>query len=79
MGKKKRRSRSKTQKFADEAQKMSLSEMEHKIRYYLWGFENGGSSQGGRAYFKSLVWMEAQREEVFGIPAPRRDFRARRF
>lgn len=73
----KRRSRSGTADFSEEAARLPLSEIEAEIRRCLWGFENGGTSQGRKAYFKRLVWLESQREEVFGIDAPARAFRER--
>lgn len=73
----KRRSRSCTADFSDEAAQLPLSEIESEIRRCLWGFENGGTSQGRKAYFKRLVWLESQRQELFGIEAPARAFRER--
>jgi len=36
----------------------------------------GVTSQSRKAHYKPLVWMESQREELFGIEAPRRSFSA---
>jgi hypothetical protein len=67
-----RRKRSGTADSDAELVKMSKSEIEAEIQRCLWGFENGGSSQGRKAYFKRLVWLEQKREELFSIAAPRR-------
>jgi hypothetical protein len=73
----KRRSRSGVADHPDEAARMSLFEFEAEIRRCLWGYENGGTSQGRKAFFKRLVWLEGQREERYGVAAPRRAFRER--
>jgi hypothetical protein len=72
-----RRSRSGVADNEDEAARMTSSELESEIQRCLWGFENGGTSQGRKAYFKRLVWLEQQREALFGVAAPRRVFRQR--
>ena len=61
---------------ADAAQ-MSHAEFESEIERCKWGFENGGSSQGRKAFFKRLVWLEQRREKLFGVPAPARRFSTR--
>lgn len=71
----KRRSRSGVADHADEASRMSLAEFDSEIQRCLWGAENGGSSQGRKSFFKRLVWLEQQREELFEIVAPRRAYR----
>ena len=53
---------------------LSLPELNSQIAHALWGYENGGSSQGRKAFFKRLVWLEAQREELHGIAAEQRRF-----
>jgi len=73
----KRRSRSGTAGHADEASKMSRAEIDSEIQRCLWGAENGGTSQGRKSFFKRLVWLEQQREELFEVVAPRRAFRER--
>jgi hypothetical protein len=73
----KRRSRSGTADHADEASMMSRAEIDSEIQRCLWGAENGGTSQGRQSYFKRLVWLEQQREELFEVVAPRRAFRER--
>ena len=73
----KRRSRSGVADNANEAAQMTLAEFDSEIHRCLWGAENGGTSQGRKAFFKRLVWLEEQREKLFGVPAPRRAFRQR--
>jgi len=73
----KRRARSGTADSSSQAAKLSLAEINADIQRCLWGFENGGSSQGRKAFFKRLVWLENQRDELFGVEAPRRTFRER--
>ena len=73
----KRRSRSGVADSAEEASNMSRSEIEAEIQRCLWGAENGGTSQGRKSFFKRLVWLEQQRENLFSITAPHRAFRER--
>ena len=73
----KRRSRSGVADTSIEARALPLEELESEIARCTWGYENGGTSQGRKAYFKRLVWLEQQREELHGIPAQRRHFRNR--
>lgn len=61
----------------EDVAKLTLLELNAEIRRCLWGAENGGTSQGRKAYFKRLVWLEKQREALFGIPAKQRAFRSR--
>jgi hypothetical protein len=56
--------------------KMTLAQLNAEIARCLRGFEQGGTSQGRKAFFDRLVWYERMREEIHGIPAPAR--RARR-
>jgi hypothetical protein len=73
-----RRSRSGTADTLDEAAKLTLAELESLIARCIWGVANGGTSQGRKAYFKRLVRLEQQREELHGVSAPRRSFSTRR-
>ena len=57
--------------------KLSLEELNVEIGRCLKGFEYGGGSQGRKAFFKRLVWLEAIREKIHAIPAIRRLWRAR--
>jgi len=70
--KKKRRSRSGTAQTPDEVAKMTLPELEQKILHARWLTENASKSQLRKLFFKRLIWLERQREEIFGIPAPER-------
>ena len=72
-----RRSRSGVADYESEAEKMSFSELEGEISRCIRGFETGGMSQGQKAFFKRLIWLEAQREAFYDIPAPKRKFRER--
>lgn len=71
----KRRSRSGIADRPSEAAALSLAEIENEIQRCLWGSEHGGTSQGRKSFFKRLVWLEKQRENLFGIAAPKRAFR----
>ena len=57
--------------------KLSLDKLNVEIKRCLQGFEYGGSSQGRKAFFKRLVWLEKMREEIHAIPATRRLWRVR--
>jgi hypothetical protein len=70
----KRRRRSGVAETDAEAAEMSEQEFESEIARCKFGYENGGTSQGRKSYFKRLVWLEAQRERLLGIPAPKRRF-----
>ena len=59
----------------DEAAFLSAASLDADIVRCIWGYENGGSSQGRKSFFKRLVWLEAQRDQLFGLAAPRRAFR----
>jgi hypothetical protein len=56
---------------------MSRTEIDIDIQRCLWGAEHSGTSQGRKSFFKRLVWLEQQREELFEVAAPRRVFRER--
>jgi hypothetical protein len=73
----KRRSRSGITDYANEAAQMTLTEIDSEIQRCLLGAENGGTSQGRKSFFKRLIWLEQQRENLFGVSAPRRVFRQR--
>ena len=73
----KRRGRSGIVDTTAEAAVMSRTEIESEIARCLWGVENSGTSQGSKSYFKRLVWLEQQRENLFGVVAPSRAFRQR--
>ena len=54
--------------------RLPLSLLNQKIAWAKHGYETGGSSQGRRAFFKSLVSLEGQREQFYGVEAPKRRF-----
>lgn len=57
----------------EEVAKLSLDELNAEIARCLWGYENIGGA-ASKAYFKSLVRYEAEREKRFGVAAKRRRF-----
>ena len=61
-------------KIEKQVEVLTLEQLETAIFHAKFGWENGGSSQGRRAFFKSLVSFEAQREALFNIEAPRRRY-----
>ena len=61
----------------EDVAKLSLDELNIEIERCLQGFEYGGTSQGCKAFFKRLVWLEKMREKIHGIPATRRLWRSR--
>jgi hypothetical protein len=58
----------------EEIAALSLPALNGQIRDAKWGYENGGSSQGRKAFFKRLIWLEAHRERLHGVEAPKRRF-----
>jgi hypothetical protein len=56
---------------------LSLAQLDAEINRCLWGYENGGTSQGRKAFFKRLVMLERVRQSAHGVPARRRAFRSR--
>jgi hypothetical protein len=56
---------------------LPLAELDHEIGRCLYGYENGGSSQGRKAFFKRLVMLERVREQAHGVVAKKRAFRRR--
>ena len=58
-----------------EADQMTLEQLNAAIARMRHGWETGGSSQGRRAFFKSLVALEALREARFQIEAPKRRYK----
>ena len=57
---------------------LPLDELNAEIGRCLWGYENGGTSQGRKSFFKRLVMLEQVREAVHAVPAKQRAFRTRR-
>lgn len=58
----------------EEIEALSLEQLNAQIARALWGYENGGSSQGRKAFFKRLVRLENHREAAHGIIAKQRRF-----
>ncbi|MDR6841194.1 hypothetical protein [Pseudoxanthomonas sacheonensis] len=56
---------------------LPLGKLNHEIDRCLWGYENGGTSQGRKSFFKRLVMLEGIREQEHGVPAKQRAFRER--
>lgn len=56
---------------------LPLEDLNHKISRCLWGYENGGTSQGRKSFFKRLVMLEQVRERSHGVSAKQRAFRTR--
>jgi hypothetical protein len=61
----------------EEIRRLSLKELNAQIAYALWMSENGGTSQGRKAFFDRLGWLGKQREALHGVPAKPRRFRRR--
>lgn len=58
----------------DEIEKLSLDQLNGEIGRALYWYENGGSSQGRKSFFKRLMWLEGKREELHGVAAEKRRF-----
>jgi hypothetical protein len=57
----------------DEAEKLTLGQLNTLIAEAEWRYNDGGRNSALRkSVFKRLVWLETQRERLHGIPAPRR-------
>ena len=56
---------------------LSLAQLNAEIERCALGLSISGTSQGRKAFFKRLVWLEGLREKHHQIPAPKRDFRRR--
>jgi hypothetical protein len=59
----------------DEVAGLSLDQLNAEITRCLNGYELAGASDGAKAFFKRLIWLEAQRERLHGVPAKTRRFR----
>jgi hypothetical protein len=53
---------------------LPLSDLNHEIQRCLYGYESGGTSQGRKAFYERLVWLEKIRAAAHDIPAKRRRF-----
>lgn len=58
----------------EELADLSIDQLNTEIKRCLLGYQTGGSSQGRRAFFKRLVWLEAERDKLHDVPAQRRRF-----
>ena len=54
---------------------LPLEILNHEIGRCLWGYENGGTSQGRKSFFKRLVMLEHVRDAAHGVPAKQRAFK----
>jgi hypothetical protein len=66
--------RSGTAELSADVDAAPLSWFNAEIQRCIHGYETGGSSQGRKAFFKRVIWTEAQRERVYGVVAPKRRF-----
>jgi hypothetical protein len=66
--------RSATPETNEDVARLSLRELNAQISRARRGYELSGSSQGCKAFFKRLVWLEAERESLHGVVAPKRRF-----
>ncbi|QGZ93364.1 hypothetical protein [Terricaulis silvestris] len=53
---------------------LTLAELNAEIQRCLFRYERGGTSQGRKAFFKRLVWLEAERERLHSVTAKSRRF-----
>jgi hypothetical protein len=56
----------------EEVAQLTLAQLNRQIATVEWRFQNVGKAQLRKAAFKQLVWLERQRESLYGIPAPAR-------
>jgi hypothetical protein len=55
-------------------EKLSLQQLEKQIAFMEWRVNGDIKGQLRKEAFKQLVWLEAERERLHGIPAPERKF-----
>jgi hypothetical protein len=55
-------------------EKLSLQQLEKQIAFMEWRVNGDIKRQLRKEAFKQLVWLEAERERLHGIPAPERKF-----
>jgi hypothetical protein len=56
-----------------EAEQLTLPQLNKLIANAEWRFnESGLNSALRKDAFKHLIWLEAQRERIHGVPAPHR-------
>lgn len=56
----------------DEAEKLTLAQLDKLIANAAWRAENMSNAGLRKSAFKRLVWLESQRERLHGIAAPNR-------
>jgi hypothetical protein len=57
----------------ESAAKLTLAELNTRIASAEWGYQHGGLNSAMRKdEFQHLVWLEAERERLYGIAAPMR-------
>jgi hypothetical protein len=61
----------------EEADKLSLAEINKLIAHAEWRFKNIEKSSLRNDAFRRLTWLEKQRERVHGVAAPDREHRRR--
>lgn len=64
--------RSKTAGGTVAAEAVTLHQMNQHIETLEWRCKQKMSSSLRKSAFKYLVWLEAERERVYGVPAPER-------
>ncbi len=60
-----------------ELAELSLESLNKEIERCQKGSEQGGTSQGRKAFFKRLVWLEKMKEKLHDVEAPHRLWRNR--
>jgi hypothetical protein len=58
----------------DEAEKLTLAQLNKLIAHAEWRFQNVGNSNLRKSAFNRLTWLESLRERLHGIVAPARRF-----
>jgi hypothetical protein len=53
---------------------LPLADFNREIQRCILGYETGGSSQGRKAFYERLVWLEKIRGAAHAVPAKRRRF-----
>ncbi len=61
-------------KTSEDLSRLSVDQLNFHIKHCLRGYKRPGTSQARKAFFKRLVWLEAEREKLHGIPAKTRRF-----
>jgi hypothetical protein len=56
----------------DQLRRLTLAQLNQQIAHAEWRFQNIAKSQLRKDAFKRLIWLEAHREKLHKIPAPKR-------